>query len=175
MNVAGITGFSAQSQRLAFGGYWKHDVKPAPYPHEDTFVGVNIYVADEDEPISEIEKNFAARANSTDFLRPHTIYTPGENYFAEIGQNPEARKMQLTLSATRKVEQHNYVDAVKDKIKIAKILKKQDKERDKFLTEEGIRQIYALADEASKDEIHDVVWNYNPDMAKSLRINSEIY
>ena len=177
MRIAGITNFVFQSsQRLAtpqFRGYWVDSVQPAPYPHEDTFVSVNTYIADEDEPVWEIERNYEEKAHNRDFLRPHIPYTLGENYFTDISQNPEAKKMQLTLSADRNTQEHRYLDAVKDKIKIARILAEQHYERDKFLTEEGIRQIYKLADSADRNDIYDAVWNYNPDMARGL--NSDIY
>ena len=172
MNVAGITSFSFQNAQKngspVFKGHWVTKIVPAPYPHEDTFTRVSTYIADEDETIDEIERNFEAKAHNKNFLRPHDIYSLNDNYFAEVGNNTEVKKMKLTLRADNKLERHDYIGAVQDKIKIAKILERQGKERDKFLTEEGIRQIYTLADYDSKNEITAAVWNYNPDMAKSL-------
>ena len=185
MRIAGITNLGFQTLQHSatprFRGHWVNSVQPAPYPHEDTFISVNTYIADSDEPVDEIVRNYEEKAHNRDFLRPHTPYTLGENYFTDVSQNLEARKMQLTLSADRNTEEHRYLDAVKDKIKIARILAEQHYERDKFLTEEGIRQIYKLANKADRNDIYDAVWNYNPDMARGLNadlpseLDSDLY
>ena len=83
-------------------------------------------------------------------------------------QSREVKKLRLTESANRKFDSGDFVGAVKDKIEIANILKEQGKEKDKFLTEEGIRRIYSLADNKERFQIEKIVENYNPEMACDL-------
>lgn len=160
-----------------FNGYWKSEIRGASYPYEESNVSVKVYVADADESFDEISRNFQAKAYNQGPRRDifeasrHDIYTiGGTNYFTDLSQNREAKKKYLTSSAETKVKNKKWVEAVEDKLKIANILKEQGPrmEKDRFLTEEGIRTIFHAADSDSKMSIAALVSEYNVDMAKGL-------
>jgi len=161
----------AKSQN--FNGYWKSTTEGAPYPHELATVSVKTYVADVDESFDEIARNFQAKAGSRDIFQSsyHSIYTVGgTNYFTDLSQNREAKKRNLTISSEQKIKDKKWVEAVEDKLNIAKILKEQGPrmDRDRYLTEEGIKSIFKQADNDSKMGIAALVSEYNVDMSKSL-------
>ncbi len=172
MRVSPITNrYYNNSLKPAFKGHWETFQRSADYPYEDTVVNVHKYVADPDETFEEIAKNFSGKSNSTEFLNHEyygRTYTLQDNYFVDLGQNNEVKKMRLTKSAQEKFDAGEFVEAVQDKLEIAKILKRQGKEHDKFLTEEGIRRIYTLADQSARFSIEKLVSKYNPDMAADL-------
>lgn len=164
---------SNQAKTQNFNGHWKEYTAGASYPYEDSTVSVKTYVADADESFDEITRNFQAKAGRRDIFEAshHTIYTiGGTNYFTDLSQNREAKKQYLTKTSEQKLKDKKWVEAVEDKLNIAKILKEQGPkmDRDRFLTEEGIRSIFHQADNDSKMSIAAIVSEYNVDMSKSL-------
>lgn len=156
-----------------FSGHWKEYTTGASYPYEECTVSVKTYVADADESFEEISRNFQAKAGRRDIFEAshHSIYTiGGTNYFTDLSQNREAKKQYLTRTSEQKLKDKKWVEAVEDKLNIAKILKEQGTkmDRDRFLTEEGIRSIFHQADNDSKMSIAAMVSEYNVDMSKSL-------
>lgn len=179
MQVTKVSNFSAgvnpnYARTQNFNGHWESQVWGAPYPYEDSKVNVNLYVADVDESFDEIRRNFLAKAQGNrDIFKPAygNIYTiGGTNYFTDLSKNREAQKRNYTISSEYKLKNKKWVEAVEDKLKIANILKEQGPkmEKDKFLTEEGIRTIFHAADNDSKMTIAALVSEYNVDMAKGL-------
>lgn len=178
MQVTKVTNFSAGHARgQNFNGHWEYKTMGASYPYEETNVNVNVYVADADESFDEIHRNFQARAKGQGPRRDifeasnHSIYTiGGTNYFTDLSQNREAQKKYLTSSAESNIKNKKWVEAAQNKLKIAKILKEQGPkmERDKFLTEEGIRNIFYRAGGPEKKTIASMVKGYNVEMAKPL-------
>lgn len=182
MQVTKVSNFSVgvnpnHSKTQSFKGHWESHTMGAPYPHEDTNVRVDLYVADADESFEEISRNFQAKAQgqgpSRDIFEAsnRSVYTiGGTNYFTDLSQNREANKKYLTSSAEYNIKNKNWVEAVEDKLKIARILKEQgpQMERDKFLTEEGIRTIFYRAGGEEKKTIAKMVKGYNVEMAKPL-------
>ncbi len=161
-----------QAAKNSFKGHWVSRVVGCLYPHEELTAGIETYVADPDESFEEIAENFAKRSGTRDFLGREyygsSIYTVNTNYYTDLRLSREVKKLRLTESANRKFDSGDFVGAVKDKIEIANILKEQGKEKDKFLTEEGIRRIYSLADNKERFQIEKIVENYNPEMACDL-------
>ncbi len=171
----GVNGNNARYQN--FKGHWEGYTAGASYPYEDSNVNVKVYVADANESFDEIARNFQAKASLQGPKRDifeaanRNIYTiGGVNYFTDLSKNLEAQKRDLTISSEYKFKKKKWVEAVEDKLKIANILKKQGPkmERDKFLTEEGIRTIFHVADNDSKVSIAALVSEYNVDMSKQL-------
>ena len=177
MQVSPITNhlFNKNSSNLSktsFQGHWETRHVGCTYPHEEITTTIHTYVADPNESINEIAENFAKRSGTKDFLgrelTDSQMYTTNENYFTDLSKSLEVKKMRLTQASNWKIEKGEFVEAVKDKLEIANILKKQQKEKDKFLTEEGIRKIYTKADYMAKSLIEKLVATNNPDMAKDL-------
>lgn len=182
MQVTRVMNFSSHvSQNHAktqnFKGHWEAQTWGAPYPYEESNVNVNMYVADADESFEEISRNFQARAKGQGPQRDifeasnRSVYTiGGTNYFTDLSQNREAQKRSLTMSSEHKLKNKKWVEAVEDKLKIARILREQGPrmERDKFLTEEGIRSIFYRAGGAEKKTIAGMVKEYSTEMAKPL-------
>lgn len=182
MQITKISGVASNvhsnnAKTQGFKGHWENQTWGAPYPHEDSRVDVKVYVADVDESFEEITRNFQAKAKGKgpdrDIFQASrgSAYTMGGvNYFTDLSQNREAQKRSYTITSEQKIKEKNWVGAVEDKLKIARILKEQGPkmERDKFLTEEGIRNIFYRAGGAEKKTIANMVKGYNVEMAKPL-------
>lgn len=171
----GVNGNYARYQN--FKGHWENYTAGASYPYEECNVSVKVYVADANESFDEIARNFHAEAYLQGPKRDifeatrRDIYTiGGVNYFTDLSKNLETQKRNLTISSENKLKRKKWVEAVEDKLKIANILKEQGPkmERDKFLTEEGIRTIFHVADNDSKMSIAALVSEYNVDMSRQL-------
>lgn len=173
MQVSSITNsYPNKNYNSIFKGHWETREVSCPYPHEELTTTLYRYVADPDETIPEIADNFAKKSGTRNFLNREyygtDVYTTNANYYTDLSKSREVKKLRLTESANENIAKGNFVEAVVDKINIANILKKQNKERDKFLTEEGIRHIYKLADQNARSLIQKIVNIYNPDMASDL-------
>lgn len=182
MQVTKISGIASNvhsnnAKAQSFKGHWEDQTWGAPYPYEDSSVNVKVYVADVDESFEEISRNFQAQAKGKgperDIFQASrgSVYSiGGVNYFTDLSQNREAQKRNYTISSEQKIKERNWVGAVEDKLKIAKILKEQGPkmEKDKFLTEEGIRNIFYRADGSGKKTIANMVKGYSVEMSKPL-------
>jgi len=173
MQISAISNYSyrvnTRNNNQNFNGLWIKTRAYASYPHENTMVDVMKYVPDANEPIPEIQRNFAQKSGHSNIFYAHDIYTAGgTNFLVDGSKSLEMRKVILTDLTNEALKKGDYIAAAEHKLEIARILQQQQKERDKFLTELGLREIYDDANTLQKITILELIKQYNEDMAADL-------
>lgn len=80
----------------------------------------------------------------------------------------EAHKYQLSLKVEEAIKEENYLEAIKTKIKIAQICKEQGHEKDAYILEEGIRELYVALPKYQKEDAKKEIAEYNLLMAEYI-------
>ncbi len=80
----------------------------------------------------------------------------------------EGVKYQISLDVEDAIKEENYLQAIKLKIQIAKICKEQGNEKDAYMLEEGIRELYDALPKYQKEDAKTVIGEYNLLMAEYI-------
>lgn len=94
-----------------------------------------------------------------EWTRNHPGGTPPD---IEIG------KYRASLKVQEYIDNEDYLSAIKGKLRLAEINKKQGNDEDAFLLEEGIRKLYKDLPKYQKEEAKVEISKYNSDMAKYI-------
>ena len=97
------------------------------------------------------------------------------SYYSFVRENPgaqvpsfEAAKYQLSVGVEEAIKEENYLEAIKGKIKIAQICKDHGQEKDAYMLEEGIRELYVALPKYQKEDAKKEIAEYNLLMAEYI-------
>ena len=91
-----------------------------------------------------------------------------DNYSGPTPPQIELEKYRKSLQVQKNIDDENYLAAIEGKIDLARICRKQGNERDAFMLEESIRDLYKDLPKYQRDEAKSLIGNYNHDMAKYI-------
>lgn len=80
----------------------------------------------------------------------------------------EIEKYKISKAVDESIENEDYLSAIKGKVKLAFICKKQGKESDSYILEESIRRLYKDLPRYQREEAKNVIRDYNYDMAQYI-------
>lgn len=91
-----------------------------------------------------------------------------DNYSGPQPPQIELEKYQISRQVQEDIDDENYLSAISGKIKLARIVRKQGKERDAYLLENSIRDLYKDLPIYQRNEAKRIIAEYNHDMAKYI-------
>lgn len=122
---------------------------------EDLLLAISGSDSDYDDLIREINYQ-------TDSLQAY------EEYNGDTIPLIEQKKYQITLKVQKAQSELNFLEVIKYKIQLAQICQEQNKSKDAYMLEEGIRSAYAMLSDFEKNQAKSIIADYNYDMARYI-------
>ena len=91
-----------------------------------------------------------------------------ENYDGPLPPDIEVEKYKRSVKVQEAIDEGRYLDAIQGKISLARIVRRQGKERDAFLLETSIRELYKCLPLSQKAQARNIISTYNIDMAAHI-------
>lgn len=88
-----------------------------------------------------------------------------DNYSGPRPPEIEIKKYIITRQVAEYIENEDYLSAIKGKLRLAEICKKQGKDSDAFILEESVRKLYKDLPKYQRSEAKSEIADYNVDMA----------
>lgn len=96
-----------------------------------------------------------------------------DNYSGPTPPQIEIEKYRKSLQVQNDIDDENYLAAIEGKIDLARICRRQGNERDAYMLENSIRDLYKDLPRYQRDDAKRIIGGYNHDMAKY--IDQDIY
>ena len=94
-----------------------------------------------------------------------------DNYQGPPPPQIEIEKYRKSLEVQKNIDEENYLAAIQGKIELARICRKQGNEKDAFMLENSIRDLYKDLPKYQRDQAKMMIGDYNHDMAKYIDID----
>ena len=91
-----------------------------------------------------------------------------DNYEGPQPPQIEIEKYHKSLAVQKHIDEENYLAAIQGKIELARICRKQGNERDAYMLENSIRDLYKDLPKYQRDQAKMIIGEYNYDMAKYI-------
>ena len=98
-----------------------------------------------------------------------------EYYTGPTPPEIEIRKYNLSKAIEMNINLEDYISAISGKISLAEICHSQGKERDAYMLECSIRDLYACLNDKDKAVAKNLIREYNKDMAKYIELVTNYY
>lgn len=94
--------------------------------------------------------------------------SPYDNYVGPRPPQIELEKYYLSRQVDNDIANEDYLSAIKGKIELAQICKRQGCNKDSFMLEESIRKLYKDLPKYQRAEAKQAITDYNRDMGKYI-------
>lgn len=94
-----------------------------------------------------------------------------DNYEGPQPPQIEIEKYRKSIEVQKHIDEENYLAAISGKIDLARICRKQGNERDAYMLENSIRELYKDLPKYQRDQAKMIISDYNHDMAKYIDID----